>query len=84
MPTLQSSSTGIGRPETAATAYGITTDDRMPGGGWVGLTPAVGLLREVLDTETFDECVRTGAAMNPAEAVHYANQHIQLTRHDQA
>ena len=56
----------------------------MPGGGWVGLTPAVGLLREVLDTETFDECVRTGAAMNPAEAVHYANQHIQLTRHDQA
>ena len=73
----------IGRPETVATVYGITTDDPMPGGGWVGLTPAVEHLREGLDTETFDQCVRTGAAMNPTEAVHYVNQHIQLARHDQ-
>jgi predicted ATPase len=74
----------IGRPETAATAYGITTEDSMPGGEWIGLTPAVEHLREVLDTATFDECVRTGATMNPTEAVHFANHIIQLTRHDQA
>lgn len=71
----------IGRPETAATAFDITTGDLLAS-EWIGLAAAVEHLRKVLDTETFDECVRTGAAMNPTEAVNFANQHIQLARHD--
>ena len=73
----------IGRSQTAATIYGTTTDDQFAS-QWLGLTPLVEHLHEVLATETFNECVRTGAAMNPTEAVHYANHHIQLIRHDQA
>lgn len=41
--------------------------------------PAIDHVRDVLDADSFDDCVRTGAAMTISEAVHYAH-HIQLAR----
>jgi hypothetical protein len=70
------------QPEIAATIYGTTTHHTETNQA-LGLAPALDHLRHTLDAETFDDCVRTGAAMNITEAVHYANHHINTTRQHQ-
>lgn len=67
------------RPEIAATFYGTATHNPAAS-QYLGFTAAVEHLRKVLDTETFDTCARTGAAMTLTEAVHYAHHHIDDTR----
>jgi hypothetical protein len=71
-----------GRPDIAATLHGSTGSHpvaiQAP-----GFDAAVDHVRNVLDTDTFEHCVRAGAAMTVTEAVHYAQQHIQLTRQHQ-
>jgi hypothetical protein len=37
-------------------------------------------LRHVLEPDTFDDCVRSGAAMDRTAAVHYAHLHINTIR----
>jgi tetratricopeptide (TPR) repeat protein len=69
----------IDRPEAAATLHGNTAHNPAAS-QMLGLAAAVDHLRHVLDTDTFDNCVRIGAAMNTSEAVHYAHHHLQLTR----
>ncbi len=73
----------IGRAEVAATLYGTTTHN--PNTNLIpGFDEAVDRARRMLDTpDTFDECVRTGAAMTVTEAVHYAHHQIQLARQRQ-
>ena len=67
------------QPEVAATIYGATrnhpTVDQV-----VGFTAAIDHLHPKLDAQTLDDCVRTGAAMNLTEAVHYAQHHINTIR----
>jgi len=72
----------IGQPEIAATLYGTTTNNTTAN-PVPGFDAAVDHARSMLDTDTFDTCVRTGAAMTITEAVHYAHHHIQLTRQPQ-
>jgi tetratricopeptide (TPR) repeat protein len=71
-----------GRPDIAATLHGCTGSHpvaiQAP-----GFDAAVDHVRNVLDTDTFEHCVRAGAAMTVTEAVRYAHQHIQLTRQHQ-
>lgn len=68
----------IDLPEIAATIYGATT--RSPATSQtLGLAAGVDHLHHTLDTETFDDCVRTGAA----EAVRYTHHHINTTRQHQ-
>jgi hypothetical protein len=72
----------IDQPEIAATIYGVTT--RHPYTDQVaGFAVALDHLHHTLDAETFDDCVRTGAAMNLTEAVHYAHHRINTTRQHQ-
>ncbi len=72
----------VGRPEIAATLCGTAT--HSPAANLIlGFDAAVDQLRNTLDTDTFDNCVGTGAAMTTTEAVHYARHHIQLTRQHQ-
>lgn len=67
------------RPEIAATFYGTTTN--YPAANlYLGFAAAVEHVRDILDTDTFDTCARTGATMTTAEAVHYAHHHIDDTR----
>ena len=66
-----------GRPEVAATLCGTAVNPRTYLPQFDG---AVDHVRSVLDTDTFDNCVRTGAAMTVTEAVHYAHHHIDLAR----
>jgi hypothetical protein len=69
----------IDLPGIAATIYGATT--RYPTTSQtLGLAAAVDHLHHTLDAETFDNRVRTGAAMNVTETVHYAHHHINTTR----
>ena len=83
------------QPEVAATMYG-TIIDHPYATRLTGVTAAARHLRHVLepdafaaaadhlgcvlDSNTFDDCVRTGATMSLAEAVHYAQRHIETTR----
>jgi tetratricopeptide (TPR) repeat protein len=71
------------QPEIAATIYGTTTHhpytDQID-----DLAAALDHLHQTLDAKTFDRCVRTGAAMNLTEAVHYAHHHINTTRQHQS
>ncbi len=71
----------IGRSEAAVTLYGTTV--HMPPVNRDDLDAAVDHLRSAVHPETFDNCVRTGAAMTLTEAVHYAQHHIQLARQHQ-
>jgi tetratricopeptide (TPR) repeat protein len=64
-----------GRSEIAATFYGITTTNSFS-----GFATAVDHLRNILDTDTFDTCARSGAAMTTTESVYYARQRIDETR----
>ena len=71
-----------GQPEIAATIQSVTTGypiDNLI----LGFTAALDHLHHTLDTETFDDCVRTGKAMNLTDAVRYARQHINATRQHQ-
>ena len=64
------------RPEVAATIYGAST--RQPSIGLVpNLSEVVEHLRQVLGAATFDECVATGVAMETAEAVQFAQEHLR-------
>jgi hypothetical protein len=68
------------RAESAATLYGATTHT---GTSWViGLPEVVDHLRDVLGASRFDECVSAGAAMDLAEAVHYARAQIHLAQRE--
>ncbi|MEO6653746.1 MAG: adenylate/guanylate cyclase domain-containing protein [Ilumatobacteraceae bacterium] len=69
----------INQPEIAAIIYGASTHQAIAGQSATGAT-AVEHLRETLDGETFDDCVRTGSAMGTVEAVKYAHEHIESTR----
>jgi predicted ATPase len=81
-----------GRPEIAATFCGTATLNRATNlsldfdevsnmwDGWAEYTVVVDRVRGGLDAETFDKCVRTGAAMTVTEAVHYARHHIDNAR----
>jgi hypothetical protein len=71
---------GAGRPEIAATLSGATATKDPVADLVLGFAAAVGHLRETLGADTFDTCVRAGAAMTIAEAVHYAHHHIDDTR----
>ncbi len=68
-----------GRPEIAATLYGAATNNPLADLN-VGLAEAVDHVRSVLNADTFDTCVRAGAAMTITEAVHYARHHIDNAR----
>jgi predicted ATPase/class 3 adenylate cyclase len=72
-----------GRPEIAATFYGITTDN--PAATLAdGFAATVDHLRNTLDADTFDTCARTGATMTVTEAVRYAHHHIDDTLRQRA
>ena len=66
-------------PEVAATLCGATMDDPLSSQTAIG-TAVVAQLRDALDTDTFDDRVRIGAAMNLTEVVHYAQHHINAAR----
>ena len=69
----------INSPERAATVYGITTYDPSTI-MIVGFAAAMDHVRNTLNTDTFDRCTATGAAMDIAEAVHYARTQIETAR----
>ena len=48
------------------------------------MVAAIDHLRNMLDSDTFDRCVATGAAMNTAEAVRYARTQIEAVRSELA
>ena len=67
-----------GQPQTAATLYGSTTlhtSTLMV----ANLIETIDRLRTMLGESRFVECAAVGAAMELADAVRYARQHIQLT-----
>lgn len=66
-------------PEIAATIYGACTDYGIIN-TVINLPDVVDRLRVVLGETVFNECVSTGAALQPADAVHYARHQIQLVR----
>ena len=73
----------INRPQIAATLCGTTT--RHPSKNLIiGFVAAVDHVRNTLDTDTFDRCVATGAAMDTTEAVRYAHAHIDAIRSELA
>ena len=73
----------INRPEIAATVHGTITDH--PVTNLVsGFVAAIDHVRNSLGTDTFDRCVATGAAMDTAEAVHYARTQIEVVRSELA
>ncbi len=72
----------INQPEIAATLYGTTTHHPATNVN-VAFTPAIDHARNTLDTDTFDHCVATGAAMDTAEAVRYARTQIEAVRSEQ-
>jgi tetratricopeptide (TPR) repeat protein len=72
----------LDRPDVAATLYGASNPALNQ---YVADLPAVANhLRAVLGDGEFDQCVATGAAMDLANAVGYARQHIQLARRQTA
>ena len=73
----------IDRPEIAATLYGITTHHPAASID-PGLVAAVKHVRNILNTDTFDRCVATGADMETAEAVRYVHAQIELIRSELA
>lgn len=48
------------------------------------MAAAIDHVRNTLDTDTFDHCVATGAAMDTAEAVRYARTQIEAIRSEMA
>jgi predicted ATPase/class 3 adenylate cyclase len=72
----------VGQPEIAATVYGTFTNNPLANQA-IEFAATVDHVRDVLDTDTFDACVHTGAAKTTTEAVHYTQHHIQLTRQHQ-
>ena len=71
----------IERPELAATVYGASTHYGIIT-MVINESPALNHLRSVLGASVFDDCVATGAAMEPADAVRYAHEQIQLAREE--
>jgi hypothetical protein len=71
----------IERPDIAATVYG-TSSHHASISLVINLPDALEHLRSVLGDALFDECVAAGAAMEPADAVRYARQQIQLARRE--
>ena len=70
---------GAGQPETAATLYGTTSE--YPITHRVANLPAtLEHLRTTLGQPHFEECVATGAAMRPGDAVAFARQQIRNAR----
>jgi hypothetical protein len=69
----------IEQPEVVATLYG-TFINKADNPLYAALVAPVDHVRNMLDTDTFDTCVRTGAVMTLAEAVHYANHHLDNAR----
>ena len=69
-------------PEIAATMYGATIDDPLTSKIAVGrrnrCRRSASARRST--TDTFDDRVRIGSAMNLTEAVHYAQHHINAAR----
>jgi tetratricopeptide (TPR) repeat protein len=69
----------IEQPEVAATLSGTFVD--KPGSlAYASFVTHVDHVRKLLDTDTFDSCVRAGAAMTSTEAVHYAHHQIDNAR----
>ena len=67
------------RAEIAATVYGASTRHGIST-MVMDLARVVDHLRSVLGQTSFDRCVATGAAMEPADAVAYARDQIQAAR----
>ena len=76
----------IEQPEIAATIYGTSTHNASNSSSTmvINLVAVVDRLRVVLGEVVFDTCVAVGAAMEPAETVHYARQQIQFARRQSA
>ena len=73
----------INRPHIAATLYGTTT--HYPSTNMMtAFVAAVDHVRNTLDTDTFDHCAATGAAMDTTEVVRYARAHIEAVRSELA
>jgi hypothetical protein len=69
----------VDQPDVAAIVYGTSTYSTNL--NLVTRLPSVlDHLRAVLSPTAFDDYVATGAAMDLADAVHYARHNIQLTR----
>jgi predicted ATPase len=62
-----------GRPEVAATVYGMTT---RVSAIVVGRRTVVDRLRTSLGETTFERCVAAGAALEPTDTVHYVRKQI--------
>ena len=71
----------LDRPDIAATVYGTSTHEASNAVA-IGLATAVEHLRATLGDTVFDDCVATGAAMEPGEAVQYVRAQIQTARND--
>jgi tetratricopeptide (TPR) repeat protein len=69
----------IDQPDIAATVYG-TTIRHASITRVINLSFVVDHLRDVLGQTRFDQCLAAGAAMAPADAVHYVRRHIHLAR----
>ena len=69
----------IGQLDVAATLYGTSTHHGVIR-RVIDLPAAVDHLEAELGKAVFDECVANGAAMERADAVRYARQHIQHAR----
>lgn len=65
----------LGRSASAATIYGIGSRTL---GGAPRLAKVTNRLRDALGAQRFDECVASGAAMQPIESVRYAREQIAL------
>jgi hypothetical protein len=71
------------QPDVAATLYGASTNQAVSM-YTVDLPAVVDHLRAVLGDAAFDQCAATGAAMDLADAVEYARDHIELARRQAA
>ena len=69
----------LDRPDIAATIYGTTHHAGIA--LVIGLPEALDHLRATLGDAAFEDCVATGAAMDPGEAVRYVRAQIQTARH---
>jgi hypothetical protein len=69
----------VEQPEVVATLFGTFVN--KPGSlAYTAVVAQRDDVRNRLDTDTFDTCVRAGAAMTLTETVDYARHHIQLAR----
>jgi len=73
---------GHGQPEIAATIYGASTHHEETHWWTVNLPEVIDNLRTALGSDTFTSSVNEGAAMELADAVHYASQQIRHAHHN--